>query len=125
MKKLLIALLLAVSLVSCGNKREVNYVKISEWSEAESYFEEYGYNRNEVMELIKKDLEKADNMYDMYSSLIKTDNYIIIYSVVEVVGNDYTIYLYDIHHGDKDYINNKYDEVKPVFEEVFSNYIGE
>ena len=119
MKRILIALLLGVSLVSCGAKREVESIVNSDWSNADYFFNEEGYNKDEVMDLIKKDIEKADNMYDGYTTIIKTDNYIITYRVLDIEDNNYQIYLFGVYHGDKEYIDGVYEIEKEVFEEVF------
>ena len=71
MKRILIALLLGVSLVSCGAKREVNSITNNEFSDQSFFIDENNFNKKEVMELIKKDIEKVDNMYNGYASLIK------------------------------------------------------
>ena len=74
MKRILIALLLGITLVSCGAKREVNSIKNSEWSNKHFFYSENDYNKEEVISLVKKDIEKVDSMYDGYASVIKTDN---------------------------------------------------
>ena len=117
MKRILIALLLGITLVSCGAKRKVDYISVSDYSMGDYLFEERGYDKAEVIELIKKDIEKADTMYEDYSNLIKTDNYIIVYDVCEVDGNNYKVWIYDIEYGDKEYIESMYDIVKPAYEE--------
>ena len=44
MKRILIALLLGVSLVSCGAKREVNSIKNTEWSDEHFFYNDNDYN---------------------------------------------------------------------------------
>ena len=66
MKRILIALLLGVSLVSCSAKREVNSITNNEFSDQSFFIDENNFNKKEVMELIKKDIEKVDNMYNGY-----------------------------------------------------------
>ena len=119
MKRILIALLLGITLVGCGAKREVDCISVSDYSKGDYFFEECGYNKAEVIELIKKDIEKADTMYEDYNNLIKTDNYIIIYGVLEVDGNNYKVWIHDIQHGDKEYIENSYEITKDIYDEVF------
>ena len=119
MKRILIALLLGITLVSCGAKRKVDYISVSDYSMGDYFFEERGYNKAEVMELIKKDIEKADTMYEDYDNLIKTDDYIIIYTVLEVDGNNYKVWIHDVQHGDKEYIDNSYEITKDIYDEVF------
>ena len=91
MKKILICLLLGVSLVSCGAKREVNSIKNSEWSNKHFFYSENDYNKEEVISLVKEDIEKVDSMYDGYASVIKTDNYIIVYIVENINNNDFQL----------------------------------
>ena len=119
MKRILIALLLGITLVSCGAKREVNSIKNSEWSNKHFFYSENDYNKEEVISLVKKDIEKADTMYEDYNNLIKTDNYIIIYDVLEVDGNNYKVWIHDVQHGDKEYIDNSYEITKDIYDEVF------
>ena len=119
MKRILIALLLGMTLVSCGAERKVNCIRTSDYSMSDYFFEERGYNKAEVMELIKKDIEKADTMYEDYNNLIKTDDYIIIYAVCEIDGNNYTVWIHDVQHGDKEYIDNWYEATKNIYDEVF------
>ena len=116
MKRILIALLLGITLVSCGAKREVDCISVTERSLGDYYFDECGYDRDEVIGLIKKDIEKADNMYLDYSNLIKTDNYIIIYGVEEVIDNNYEVFIYNIEYGDKEYIDYMYEAAKDSYE---------
>ena len=123
MKRILIALLLGVSLVSCGAKREVESIVNSDWSNADYFFNEEGYNKDEVMNLIKKDIEKADNMYDGYTTIIKTDNYIIVYIVEDINNNDYEISVVDLYHGEKDYIEYCYPNVKNAFDGSFGRNV--
>ena len=123
MKRILIALLLGITLVSCGAKRKVDYISVSDYSMGDYFFEERGYNKSEVMELIKKDIEKADTMYEDYNNLIKTDDYIIIYTVLEVDGNNYKVWIHDIQRGDKEYIDGSYEITKDIYDEVFGKSI--
>ena len=121
MKKMLIVLLLGVSLVSCGAKREVNSITNNEFSDQSFFIDENDFNKKEVMELIKKDIEKVDNMYNGYASLIKTKNYIILYEVEYVRDNDYGINIVELWNGDKDFINHMYPEVKNYFDKVWAD----
>ena len=121
MKRILIALLLGVSLVSCGAKREVNSITNNEFSDQSFFIDENNFNKKEVMELIKKDIEKVDNMYNGYASLIKTKNYIILYEVEYVRDNDYGINIVELLNGDKDFINHMYPEVKNYFDKVWAD----
>ena len=121
MKKMLIALLLGVSLVSCGAKREVNSITNNEFSDQSFFIDENNFNKKEVMELIKKDIEKVDNMYDDYASVIKTNNYIIVYIVEDINGDDYEISVVDLYHGDKDFIEYCYPDVKHAFDTSFGS----
>lgn len=123
MKKMLIALLLGVSLVGCGNQRDVNSIAVDDFPN-NFYFIERDYNKEEVLELIKKDIEKAENIYPSFTSLIRSDNYIIIYEIIEVVGEDYEVWIHDILYGDEEYINWNYEDVKEVYEDVFVNKEG-
>ena len=45
MKRILIALLLGITLVSCGAKRKVDYISVSDYSMGDYFFEERGYNK--------------------------------------------------------------------------------
>ena len=45
MKRILIALLLGITLVSCGAERKVNCIKTSDYSMSDYFFEERGYNK--------------------------------------------------------------------------------
>ena len=122
MKKVLIALLLGVTLVGCGAsaKRDVDCVSVADdYMTNEYYFEKCGYDKAEVMEIIKEDIEKADTMYEDYDNLIKTDDYIIIYTVLEVDGNNYKVWIHDVKHGDKEYIDGSYETTKNIYNEVF------
>ena len=121
MKRILIALLLGVSLVSCGAKREVNSITNNEFSDQSFFIDENNFNKKEVMELIKKDIEKVDNMYDDYASIIKTNNYIIVYIVEDINGDDYEISVVDLYHGDKDFIEYCYPDVKHAFDTSFGS----
>ena len=58
-------------------------------------------------------------MYKDYTSLVKTDDYIIVYEVYSVEGDNYTVWIYDIHHGDKEYIDYMYDVSKSAYDETF------
>ena len=57
MKRILIALLLGITLVSCGAKREVNSIKNSEWSNKHFFYSENDYNKYQVSPYIKNQLE--------------------------------------------------------------------
>ena len=119
MKRILIALLLGITLVSCGAKRKVDCISVSDYSMGDFFFEKCGYDKAEVMEIIKEDIEKADTMYEDYDNLIKTDDYIIIYTVLEVEGNNYKVWIHDVKHGDKEYIDGSYETTKNIYDEVF------
>ena len=123
MKRILIALLLGITLVSCGAKREVNSIKNSEWSNKHFFYSENDYNKEEVISLVKKDIEKVDSMYDGYASVIKTDNYIIVYIVEDINNNDYEISVVDLYHGEKDYIEYCYPNVKNAFDGSFGKNV--
>ena len=123
MKRILIALLLGITLVSCGAKREVNSIKNSEWSNKHFFYNENDYNKEEVISLVKKDIEKVDSMYDGYASVIKTDNYIIVYIVEDINNNDYEIYVVDLYNGEKDYIEYCYPNVKHAFDGSFGRNV--
>ena len=123
MKKMLICLLLGVSLVSCGVKREVNSIKNTEWSDEHFFYNDNDYNKEEVINLIKKDIQKVDNMYDDYASIIKTNNYIIVYIVEDINGDDYEISVVDLYHGDKDFIEYCYPDVKHAFDGSFGRNV--
>ena len=111
MKKLFICLLLGVTLVGCGNKREVKYIEISEWCADEFFFVERGYDKDDTLKLIQKDLESADLIYEGYKSLIKTENYIILYTLIEADGEHYKIFINFMDYGDKEFIENIYNNV--------------
>ncbi len=120
MKKVLIALLLGMTLVGCGAKRDVNCVSVADdYMTDEYYFEQKEFDKGEVMTLIKKDIENADVIYKDYTNLIKTDNYIIVYGVCSVEGDNYIVWIYDIYNGDKEYIEYMYDAVKSAYDETF------
>ena len=121
MKKVLIALLLGITLVSCGSaKRDVDCVSVADdYMTDEYYFKKGEFDKGEVMALIKKDIENADVIYQDCSSLIKTDNYIIVYEVYSVEDDNYIVWIYDIDHGDKEYIDYMYDVIKSAYDKTF------
>ena len=51
--------------------------------------------------------------------LLELDNYIIIYDVLEIDGNNYKVWIHDVQHGDKEYIDNSYEATKNIYDEVF------
>lgn len=115
MKKILI-ILLGIMLVGCGAKRDIDYISISDYCPFDYYIDELKYDETEIIKLIIKDIENADIMHEGYSSLIKTNNYIIVYEVCEIKDKDYLVYIYDIEHGDKEYIDYMYNIAKESYE---------
>ena len=73
------------------------------------------YNYNLAYETENKELDK-EILTKGVRNIIQDENK-GVYHVCEVDGNNYKVWIYDIEHGDKEYIESMYDIVKPAYEE--------
>ncbi|MCD2503327.1 hypothetical protein LQE93_16480 [Clostridium sp. NSJ-145] len=134
MKKLLMSILIgmcliglvAMSLVGCGSKREVNNVMHSEYDNLDYLVMSNPISSEFVMGLIAEDLENVKDIDFTKPYFILKDGHYIVYGILEYNPhtNNFEVFVYDVVKGEEKELKEYMKQQKPIWEEACKKNLG-